>query len=446
MRRPGTHEPLARAALLAALLALAVAVSPASSAAADKKPDLQAQIEDQQAKIKKLDAEIAEQQRKLNETSGQAKTLDSAVKTLDASVKKIDTSIKKTEVGIQKHELVIQSLSQTIAQNQAAAARDRAAVARLLSSLDVVRTTSGLERLLAADDLGTFWDSVDATNQARDELRAAAATLARSTEQLTSAQLLAETEKEQLAQSKQALSGQRESVATTKAEKADLLAQTKSQEAAYKKALDAKLAKKAEFESALREFESQLNISVSTSGYPAAASGVIGWPVEGLAKITQLFGGTEFAKLHAQAYTRPFHPGVDFGVPIGTPIVAVLPGTVQALDNTDAVRGCESWGKWVLVKHPNGLSSLYAHLSGFAVSVGDAVKSGQTIGYSGQTGYATGPHLHLTLYASEGVQVRRFEEFKKVTGCAGATTPVASPEAYLDPMDYLPSSGFQMFL
>ena len=188
------------------------------------------------------------------------------------------------------------------------------------------------------------------------------------------------------------------------------------------------------------DFESQIKTLVDPDSFPAPNRGVLAWPLDTI-RITQQFGGTQFAKTNPGVYGRPFHNGVDFGVPTGTQVKSVLAGTVQATGNTDAFPGCVSWGKWVLVKHNNGLTSLYAHLSSIVVNPGEAVATGGLLGLSGNTGYSTGPHLHLTLYASQGVSVVKFNEFKPGgTGCSatGASTPVASLDAYIDPMTYLP--------
>jgi murein DD-endopeptidase MepM/ murein hydrolase activator NlpD len=94
-----------------------------------------------------------------------------------------------------------------------------------------------------------------------------------------------------------------------------------------------------------------------------------------------------------------------------------------------------------VIEHDNGLTSLYAHLSSISVSNGQRVDVGETIGLSGNTGFSTGPHLHLTIYASQGVKIGRYNEFKSGTGCAAtaASGPFADLDAYLDPMNYLPS-------
>jgi murein DD-endopeptidase MepM/ murein hydrolase activator NlpD len=188
----------------------------------------------------------------------------------------------------------------------------------------------------------------------------------------------------------------------------------------------------------MRDYEAKLQFILDPTTIPAAGTAVFAWPLKNII-ITQYFGGTEFARRNASVYGgRPYHPGVDFGAPRGTPIHAPLAGTVRATGNTDAVPGCWSWGKWTLIDHANGLSTLYAHQDTISVSPGQRVATGEIIGYVGNTGFSTGPHLHFTVYAKDGVNVRRFNEIKTSTSCGAATTPVAATEAYLDPMNYLP--------
>jgi len=84
--------------------------------------------------------------------------------------------------------------------------------------------------------------------------------------------------------------------------------------------------------------------------------------------------------------------GVDYGAPIGTPIYAVAGGEV-IVSRVSGYNG--GYGLYVVVKHPNGTQTLYAHLSRVAVSMGTSVAQGEVIGYVGNTGRSTGPHLHF---------------------------------------------------
>lgn len=444
MRRRELAEFFAAATIACGLVALGTG---AASASAEDTPDqIREKIEEQRDIIRQLDKEIEEQRQKLLEASQETQTLDGAVRSLDASARAIGTSIKKTEAAIREAELEITRLTGSIQSNETRAQSHRAAVGRLLSALDAEQDQAGLELVLGGQSTDEVWGAVDALGAVRDDLLRAAQALSEANQALTADQLASEVEKKRLAQKTAELAGERESVVSAREAQAELLAEAQGTEARYQAALAKKVAQKEAFESALREFENELDVAINKDSYASADHTTFAWPIDGRIIFTQLFGGTEFAAQHAQVYGRPFHPGLDFGAPVGTPVVSIGEGEVVATGNTDAVPGCYSWGKWVLVEHPNGISSLYAHLSGIASSAGDTLEQGQVLGYVGSTGYATGPHLHLTMYVSEGVQVRRFEEFKTQTGCAGATTPTAPHEAYLDPEDYLPNTGYTLAL
>ncbi|MEV4821316.1 M23 family metallopeptidase [Micromonospora sp. NPDC049274] len=87
------------------------------------------------------------------------------------------------------------------------------------------------------------------------------------------------------------------------------------------------------------------------------------------------------------------HAGIDLALPSGTPIRAAAAGTV-----TQAGDAADGYGNSVFIDHGNGYLTHYAHQSRIAVSVGQAVKAGQVIGYEGATGDATGPHLHFEVH------------------------------------------------
>lgn len=102
------------------------------------------------------------------------------------------------------------------------------------------------------------------------------------------------------------------------------------------------------------------------------------WPV--LAPVGDRFGPRGDA----------FHAGIDLLAPRGTPVMAAGPGTV-----TWAGRRPGGWGRLVVVRHPDGVRTLYAHLASIDVRVGDQVSGGAILGRVGSSGNATGPHLHF---------------------------------------------------
>lgn len=108
------------------------------------------------------------------------------------------------------------------------------------------------------------------------------------------------------------------------------------------------------------------------------------WPV-GSTYITSAFGD----RVHPIFGTVKFHAGVDVAAGAGSPIGAAQAGTVGIAEYSS------SYGNYVVVYHADGNSTLYAHMSSMAVSAGQYVSRGQTLGYVGSTGWSTGPHLHF---------------------------------------------------
>jgi len=107
----------------------------------------------------------------------------------------------------------------------------------------------------------------------------------------------------------------------------------------------------------------------------------------------RLTSGFSFRRLHPITGTTGAHLALDYGAPTGTPVQAVAKGTVT-------FAGWEAgYGNLVRIKHSGGLSTGYAHLSRIAagVRVGRTVDQGELIGNVGQTGLATGPHLHYMM-------------------------------------------------
>lgn len=400
--------------------------------------ELRKEIEERSGDLERIEAEIEKYKAELQKVGSEKNTLQRTIDQLELERKKVQADIRYTQNKIGSTDLEIDKLLLEIERTETDITFNKQAIAEILQKLNEIDEQSMVEVLLQHENLSDFWGQLDALDQIRNGIADEVAQLVIQKEVLDQKYDQTTRKKADLVELKEQYNDQNLILIDNTNEKSKLLSATKNEEANYQRLLQEREAAREQILKEIREFESKLQFILDPNSIPAKGSEVFSWPVANVV-ITQLFGGTEFAKRNSSIYGgRAYHPGVDFGVPLGTKIFAPLSGTVRAVGNTDTVAGCYSWGKWILLDHANGLSTLYAHLSRQAVSVGDSVKTGEVIAYSGNSGYSTGPHLHFTVYAKAGVSVRKFSEIKSVTSCGAATTPVAATDAYLDPLDYLP--------
>lgn len=399
---------------------------------------LQDQINGHSTRLSQIEAEITQYEAALREVGAEKNTLNKAINQLSLERKKVLADLDYTSTKINSTDLQINQLNIEIDNTQGNIDENEEALREIIRNVHTQDDQSLIETLLTYDSIAEYWDSLEALETVRSSISQRVDSLLNLKNLLEEKRRTEQRRKGELVDLKEQYDDQQSVLANNKAEKDKLLNETKNEEAQYQSLLSQKIAAREQIIKELRDFEAKLQFILDPNSIPTPGTAVFNWPLKNVI-ITQYFGGTEFAKQNASVYAgRAYHPGIDLGTPRGTPIFAPLAGVVRATGNTDAFPGCYSWGKWTLIDHPNGLATLYAHQDVQSVTPGQAVGTGDIIGYSGNTGYSTGPHLHFTVYASDGVTVRRFNEIKTVTSCGSATTPVAATEAYIDPMLYLP--------
>ena len=159
----------------------------------------------------------------------------------------------------------------------------------------------------------------------------------------------------------------------------ELEEQLETDRAAYEEQLAKEQALESEIQNMIAELERQeaANSIVSTGTYI--------WPLPGYSP-----GSAYGWRIHPIWGDMRFHAGEDIGAPSGTPILAADSGIATVIPNNG-----NGYGNYIMINHGGGRVTLYAHMSGFAISNGQSVTQGQTIGYVGSTGNSTGPHLHF---------------------------------------------------
>ena len=169
------------------------------------------------------------------------------------------------------------------------------------------------------------------------------------------------------------------------AEAQELLDQINADVAEVNRQLDAESEAAAEIQAEIAQKQKQLEEQRRQNNITIDSETSYLWPLPGYYRLSSLFG----YRIHPITGEAHSHTGIDIPAPGNTPILACKSGQVV----TSAYH--YSYGNYVVIDHGNGNSTLYAHMSSRAVSEGDMVTQGQTIGYVGTTGSSTGNHLHL---------------------------------------------------
>lgn len=391
------------------------------------------QILDTRDKIKKLEDEIAGTQKELGKVEKEANTLSNTVKTLDLNQKSLSAQTQVTQTKILNTSLSIADLEEKIQGKTKDIDKRTADIKSVLRNIQSSSEETPAEVILSDLTLANKLDHIYTLEKLQARVREAMVVLRNERTDLAENKTELENQRTKLVTLKSELVDKRALVLSNKKEKESLLAVTKNKESSYKSLLEQKIAQKAAFEKELADYEAKLK-SADLANVPNPGSGILKWPIDDH-YITQYFGNTDFAK-RTNAYNGKGHNGIDFRASMGSALYSAASGVVKGTGNTDL--GCPggSYGKWVLITHNNGLSTLYAHLSLIKVTEGQTVSERELIGYSGSTGYVTGPHLHFTVYATEGVRVDKLSRSDGTVSKCGAM-PISPLNGYLNPLLYL---------
>ncbi|MFA6258923.1 MAG: peptidoglycan DD-metalloendopeptidase family protein [Candidatus Paceibacterota bacterium] len=411
-------------------------LAPFSFLSAQTAEELHNRINEKNNEIVKLESQIKQFQQELEKLSKEKNSLSNTIKQLDLSRKKLVTDIAVTQNKIDKTNFRITELNMEIGNKSDIIKNNLSALSLEIRNKNEIDEDNIIRTLFSNDNFSNIWNDISNISSIQKAI-------IRRTNELRDAKVVLEDTKEKTTKAKNELvtlhsqlSAQKKIVEQNTSEKKKLLSQTKNSEANYQKVLKEQIALKNAFEKELEEYESKLKFILDPNSLPNA--GVLSWPLNSIF-VTQFFGVTAYSK---RLYRSGSHSGVDFRASVGTPVKAMADGIVKGVGDTDITCYKASFGKWVLIEYDNGLSSTYGHLSFYSVKKGQKVKRGEIVAYSGNTGHTTGPHLHVSLYASRDASGNSAVNVATVPSksCPGRslTQPVASQNAYLDPMYYLP--------
>ncbi|MEN9649522.1 MAG: hypothetical protein RL094_489 [Candidatus Parcubacteria bacterium] len=414
------------------LFAQAVATTQPSASKAADAAELQRKIDERNRTIVQLTKEIKEYQDLADKTSKEALSLQGSIKKLEATGKSLDLDIRRIKEKIEATSLDITRLNIVISESEESIDLYKNSIAENIREIDDKDRMGVIEIFLSEKSLSSLLNEVDQLFQINKRMKELNQQLSMEKKKYESNKQTEITRKDELVKLQSELAGKKKVIEYNKNEQTKILSVTKNEEKTFQEVLKQKQALKASFEKEVFDYESQLKYTLDPSKLPKVGSSPLSWPLDKVV-ITQRFGKTVSAK---RLYVSGSHNGVDFGTRTGTPVKAMASGVVLGAGDTDITCPGASFGRWILIKFDNGLAATYGHLSVINVKQGQTVTLGEVIGYSGNTGYSTGPHLHITVYPANGVSVQN----RPSASCGGRiyTMPIAATEAYLDPMLYFP--------
>ena len=360
------------------------------------------------AQVDALKNKVAEAGKRKNELKNQLSGLTNDLSALQKQISLLDSQIEAQQDEIDAQEELLGELTQMIAdktieleESERQQAEQYAQLRSRLRYMVEHGTTSSLSILLSSDSFSDFLNRYEIIRQIslRDEnlfeqLKAIRDKVLTEKQELEDTKKDAEDTKLQMEANKAVLEAQME--AKRKQMDSIQLAQ-KNVKDAYAAMIETEDELMAQYKKAAAEYAAQSTYVGGTFMWPLPAGNNV---------ITCKYG----MRTHPITGKRKLHTGVDLRAATGTKVYAANKGTVTTSGYSSA------WGNYIIISHGGGITTLYAHMSKRSVSKDDKVKQGDIIGYSGNTGYSTAPHLHFEI-SKNGATYNPLNEFKdfKVT-------------------------------
>lgn len=360
------------------------------------------------AQVDALKTKVAEAGKRKNELKNQLSGLTNDLSALQKQISLLDSQIEAQQDEIDAQEELLGELTQMIAdktieleESERQQAEQYAQLRSRLRYMVEHGTTSSLSILLSSDSFSDFLNRYEIIRQIslRDEnlfeqLKAIRDKVLTEKQELENTKKEAEDTKLQMEANKAELEAQME--AKRKQMESIQLAQ-KNVKDAYAAMIETEDELMAQYKKAAAEYAAQSTYVGGTFMWPLPAGNNV---------VTCKYG----MRTHPITGKRKLHTGVDLRASTGTKVYAANKGTVTTSGYSSA------WGNYIIISHGGGITTLYAHMSKRSVSKDDKVKQGDIIGYSGNTGYSTAPHLHFEI-SKNGSTYNPLNEFKdfKVT-------------------------------
>ena len=323
---------------------------------------------------------------------------------LDSKLALTNQQIMNLEEQIKLHDALIERKTQEVGEAQVTADEQLEKYKKRVRAMEESGRYNYVEVLFGANSIGEFLSLIDdigdimkSDKELEDSYKESVVNLKEAKAEYEEVQTELKQNKVECAQLKDQLQvdiTQAAAVITSLQsdinENAAVLSELDSQESALQSQIQAKVNQLNEQKKAEEE-ANRNNNNGGSSGGSTTGTGNLVWP-----SYCTYISSRQGPRVHPITGEYKNHGGTDIAASYGSAIYAADSGRV--VSSSDGWNG--GWGNYVMIDHGNGMQTLYAHMSSRAVSVGQTVSRGQTIGYVGSTGMSTGPHLHFEMYVN----------------------------------------------
>jgi murein DD-endopeptidase MepM/ murein hydrolase activator NlpD len=345
-------------------------------------------VYDKQHQLQGLNGQIVATKTQIAQLLGQERQLQGEIAAFDAQLRAVQVQIDQETAKLVLLGQQVDQAKEQLALKQAELAQHIADFGRRMRIMYKSGQISGLELIFSAANFTDLMNRVVFFNVIVREDRRQVAELQK--ERAAIEAMKADLEAKQAEQARVVKQVQKAQLQAVRDQRAAREQQIAAIEAQFQRLL-------ADMEAQRAALQAQI-ASLIHESFRARSSGKWKWPIDGV--ITQGFGCTSypFEPYDPTCPSHHFHSGIDLATDYGTPVHASDGGIVH-----NFTMGCTwggglcGYGRYVIMVHAGGFTTLYGHLSSWAVGDGVQVDKDTVIGYEGSTGNSTGPHLHFEI-------------------------------------------------
>lgn len=353
--------------------------------------DLNKEVEDRERRIKELDNLVGRFRSRITEQESAQVSLQNTVMLIENRIQEKQLATERTKQQIELTNIEIQRLGNQIRVEEAKINRRQESLAELIRQIHEAESVSVYDVLVTRKSISEFFAHVNELRRLEQDLSEATKLVKQAKAELESKKKDQEARRLTLQDLKRSLEQEKVKLEEEKTAKLSILEQSLNQENEFRKILYELRQEQQTTNDDIAELENRIKDKLDSVDQALARGDVLlSWPVNPTRGIS--------ARFHDNTY--PFkhlfeHPGIDLPVNVGTPVKTAAGGYVAF------TRTGKQYGNYVMIIHPGGVATIYAHLSKFNVETDQYVERGEVIGYSGGrpgmqgAGLSTGPHLHF---------------------------------------------------